>query len=565
MTKAYSYIRMSTLEQLKGDSARRQQKETQEYVAANGLELVDIYHDRGVSAFTGKNAEFGELKRFLEAAESGEIDQGSYLIVESLDRISRSNLMAAMAVLEQIVRCGVNIVTLIDRQIYSQETIAQNPYLMMGAVMTLLRAHEESLTKSVRLKAAWANKRDIARSGTVTRQRIPGWLRYDEHGALEPIPERAAILHEIFTLSTQGHGAYSITKLLNDRAEPTWGRAKFWQESYVKKLLSNRAVLGELQPHRLSRTSSKRERSPDGEPVVGYYPVVIDPVTFDDAQAAAKRRETSGRGRKGSNFSNLFTGMLKCRICDGGIRFIDKGSAPKGGQYLQCSRAVVSKSCEAPAFRYGLVESLLLQVLSGINFEAILNGPEWGRMVKELRTSILADRLEIEQLAEKGKNLASAIAEGGYTEWLLAKNAEIAQEYEVIRESMRQSEIKLSELSADSRLDHIDLITRLKTEDLTAGERVNMRRLVWNELKKVVKQIKLGRTYPTPGDDIDPVYFAGLSINDFKDQNRFIEFQIIYRNNDFGSYDHFTGQIHHSQMNKNLSIFKERAIIRDIV
>jgi DNA invertase Pin-like site-specific DNA recombinase len=58
--------------------------------------LVENYRDLGVSAFRGKNADHGALKAFLDRVESGLIQPGSYLIVESLDRLSRTDITYAL-------------------------------------------------------------------------------------------------------------------------------------------------------------------------------------------------------------------------------------------------------------------------------------------------------------------------------------------------------------------------------------------------------------------------------------------------------------------------------------
>lgn len=78
--KAYSYVRMSTDVQLKGDSLRRQTEESKRYCEENGLELVEDFklQDIGVSAYRGKNVTQGELGRFLSLAENGMIPEGSF-------------------------------------------------------------------------------------------------------------------------------------------------------------------------------------------------------------------------------------------------------------------------------------------------------------------------------------------------------------------------------------------------------------------------------------------------------------------------------------------------------
>ena len=89
--KVYSYTRWSTPEQAKGDSARRQSEAALRWADRHGYILDDSLRisDEGVSAYRGTNALDGGLSRFLEACRRGLIEPGSFLLVESLDRISR--------------------------------------------------------------------------------------------------------------------------------------------------------------------------------------------------------------------------------------------------------------------------------------------------------------------------------------------------------------------------------------------------------------------------------------------------------------------------------------------
>lgn len=123
--KAYSYLRFSTPEQMKGDSYRRQFELAVKYAARKGLELDDTFQfqDLGVSGFRGENLTTGALAYFREAVTAGEISNGSYLLVESLDRISRQQARKAQRALEEIVDLGITVVTLIDEREYSSESL----------------------------------------------------------------------------------------------------------------------------------------------------------------------------------------------------------------------------------------------------------------------------------------------------------------------------------------------------------------------------------------------------------------------------------------------------------
>jgi hypothetical protein len=120
MTIAFSYIRFSSAKQELGDSLRRQQRKAEEYAAKHGLQLdSQSYQDLGISAFRGQNAAQGNLSKFLEAVESGKIARGSFLLVESLDRLSRNDVDVALQMFLRIIGAGITVVTLIDEQSYS--------------------------------------------------------------------------------------------------------------------------------------------------------------------------------------------------------------------------------------------------------------------------------------------------------------------------------------------------------------------------------------------------------------------------------------------------------------
>ena len=105
---AFSYIRMSTDTQLKGHSKQRQLEKSAAYAKVHGLELADELQleDIGVSAFKGDNVKEGALGRFLHAVEKGRVPAGSYLLVESLDRISRQEVLKSLSLFLRIIDFG---------------------------------------------------------------------------------------------------------------------------------------------------------------------------------------------------------------------------------------------------------------------------------------------------------------------------------------------------------------------------------------------------------------------------------------------------------------------------
>jgi len=154
-TRVYSYRRFSSGRQATGHSLERQSASARAWCAENGYILDEdlVISDLGVSAFGGKNASEGALAVFLAAAKAGRIPRGSILLVESLDRLSRSAIHEAIGLLTSIVVSGVRVVSMIDGKEWNDETIKDTMNFMMS-VLLFSRAHEESATKAKRVRAA---------------------------------------------------------------------------------------------------------------------------------------------------------------------------------------------------------------------------------------------------------------------------------------------------------------------------------------------------------------------------------------------------------------------------
>ncbi len=408
--KAYSYIRMSTDNQIKGDSLRRQLEASKKYALENNLEFVNeidgyLLEDIGLSAFDGTNLVTGVLSIFLDHLKNGKIERGSVLIVESLDRLSRAKVTNALKFFMEVVGYGIEIVTLTDNQRYTEQSLNENPSQLFISLGVMLRAYEESETKSIRIKAAWASKRNNAKTKPITSI-APAWLKYSKNESmLLEIPERSDVVRKIFELCAYTCGQNSIVKYLNQHNVPVFGKAKYWHLSYVKKILKNRAVLGEFQPY----TFANGRKIPSGNPIPDYFPRIIDDELFNRAQLAISRRRISGAGRKGRTFTNLFSGLLHCGKCQNTLSIRHRSSKNKNvPKTLICNSVLVGYHCDAPEWSYSAVETSLLTHLNEINFDEILNSNN--DQVKEIDE--LEDlRIQLKQAELARDNLLSLVSQ----------------------------------------------------------------------------------------------------------------------------------------------------------
>lgn len=369
MPKAYSYLRFSTPEQMHGDSSRRQTSMALEYAAKHGLTLDEdlTYKDLGVSAFRGKNAEEGKLAEFLDAVRAGKVESGSYLLVESLDRISRQAAWLAMGTLTSILAHGITLVTLADGKMYSQATMTAQPWDLMFAVMGFIRANDESAHKSRRLKEAWIGKRQKATTTPLTSI-APFWLRLDKAtGQWNVLPERAEVVRRIFRDYLAGHGAQGITVALNKEEVPPFicerrqrrAQAIRWHRSTIRRILENPAVIGTHTPHALEYVDGKRRSKPAQQPIPGYFPAIVDEDTFQRVQALRLNTPSPLRGRNASReVKNLFGGLARCGQCGATMARMSKG---RNYAYLVCQTARYGVGCKYTLVPYHRLEAAFIQ------------------------------------------------------------------------------------------------------------------------------------------------------------------------------------------------------------
>lgn len=450
--QAYSYLRMSTDLQLKGDSRRRQLEASRAYAEANGLELAEgaELEDIGISAFRGANVREGALGRFLEAVNAGLVKPGSFLIVESLDRLSREQVLTAQSLFLRIIQAGIHLVTLVDGRVYQAGKTDLGDLIISLVIMS--RAHEESQTKSHRISAAWKNKRVQAVTKTPMTKWCPAWLTLAvDRGAYVPNPARVEIVRQIFRDTADGLGMYSVTSRLNKAKVPTFGGPNGWHQSYVAKILANRAVLGEFQPH--IRQDGKRIAN--GEPVKDYFPSIVDEDLFYEAQHAKSQRRGSGAGRKGASFTNLFTGMAKCAYCSSPILFENKGSGAKGGTYLVCDGARRQRGCPSLRWRYRDFEASFLAFVDELDVESIVNATSHSERRSNLERELAALKGELSTVSDMMEKTYAVLNQGGPVSFITGKLNELEQRRTELSKGIGVKSVEQHDLlSRESRYQH---------------------------------------------------------------------------------------------------------------
>jgi len=407
---AYSYVRMSTQQQLKGDSLRRQLERSREYAAANNLRLDDTLHDIGVSAFTGANVRSGALGRFLELVNSGQIKRGSYLLVESLDRLSRLQVRNALGPFIDLINAGITIVTLTDNQVYSETTVDENWTQLMMSLAIMSRAHEESQIKSDRLQQAAEGRRKRALAGeTRFSHHMFRWL-----DQIEIAPDKyeyrlnkhADTVRQIFEWADAGLGQVVITRRLNEARTPTFTGKGEWQQPTIGLIVKNEAVIGTYQP--THRVNGKPQ--PYGEALRDYLPAVISEELFWRVQKNKRARPSAGR--KGSILTNIIGPLGTCAHCQGNMRIKTGGSPSNQHKYIRCDSNYRGGTCQGPTgqFRYDKVEEAILDHVTEFHTFSSFARKSTSSSKQQLRDSIASHETTLASLEKQRKNLMSVAA-----------------------------------------------------------------------------------------------------------------------------------------------------------
>lgn len=420
----YSYNRWSSDAQSKGDSERRQQENAERWCASKGLKMADeAFTDRGVSAWKGGNQK-RELGRLLNVVKPGDT-----LLVEDVDRLSRQGWKPASDFLEKLLSKGCRVVTLQNGAEITEETFRTNPGVFLPLIMQAHLAGAENDKKSVRLKASWATRIAAVKTGKALNQNLPGWLKWNKESKLITVNnERVATVRRMFKLYLEGRGLVDVSRQLNaegavrvSRKAKLGGAAIARQHgtSYLHRVLTNRAVLGECQ----------------GQP--GLWPAIVSEKDFYAVAARLKAGQRQTVSTK-SAADNLFVGITCCAKCGGPLHRHSQKANGTTYHYLVCGDSLRGYAkCGLSSVKYADLEKSFLSLLSEADLVSKLMGdkPEASN-VDALRGKLIA----CEQQAEKLLRLIEG--EDAPPKRLLERLKEIEAEETTLREQVQTEDAK---------------------------------------------------------------------------------------------------------------------------
>ena len=244
------------------------------------------------------------------------------------------------------------------------------------------------------------------------------------------------------------------------------------------------------------------KRRPDGDPIKGYFPAIIDDHLFYRAQAGRADRRVSGQGRKGEYVSNLFSRLAKCEYCKSSMAFENKGTGPKGGRFLICDRKKRGLNCSSIRWRYDDFEASFLAFVQELDLHGLVQDNDQATKRDQLTEEIEILRGQIAETNEfRERTYQLYLLDLGNKEYVADKLKQYANRLTELETAIKGKEKDLlaqaSELSGfyTSKDQIKSLISRLQQEK--GQEIYKIRAQIASSIRNLVAGIRVapsGRT-----------------------------------------------------------------------
>ena len=435
------------------------------------------------------------------------------VLVDDSSRVAR-DLADAVRFMQQLKFLGVRVV-FISQGIDSDSEQAEVLTAVHGIVDSL---YLKELGKKVRRGLAGQIDRGFA-TGSITygyRTRAvedPSGRTINGSPALlgkrvEVIEAEARVVVQVFEWYAEGLGTSTIVERLNAQRVPG-PRGKSWKRGVLKHILKNERYVGRLiwGQCRFERRPGSRYKVAHAVPRSEWRILdrpelrIVSPELWERVQA--RREEMRGilpkagrtlmRGRNAAMFSkNLFSGFMRCAICDGAVTAVNAGhGSPRYGCGRSwrngpsaCSNRLTIRAKVADALLLDELKRELLQPAT-VKYAADAVAAALNRLIDDRPARQEATRALREDVAQRLQRLVAAI-ESGVSAATIAtaineRQAELARldaELDALKEPLQQRLAVIPAWVAQQLQDTASVLSdtpeRTKTEFRRLALRVTM-------------------------------------------------------------------------------------------
>lgn len=311
-----AYLRKSRadmeLEKLKKfDTLKQHEKFLKDRAKQLGIKIRHIYRE----VVSGESIqERPEIQKFLKDIETGTVD--GILVVE-VERLTRGDSKDQGTISQAFKYSNTLIITL--NKIYDPNSDDDEEYFEFGLFMS--RREYKAINRRMqrqRLANVLAGKY-CASEPPFGYKKVR--IKYDKGYTLEPIPEEAEVVKEMFQKRADGMGFDIICNWLNtlDFKPRT---SDVWTPSTIKGMLSNPVYLGKIRWNSNKQHKSlvngqivkKRTRGTKDEIILveGLHPAIIEENLFNIVQGIQPKQVST---KHGTELQNPLATLIRCADC----------------------------------------------------------------------------------------------------------------------------------------------------------------------------------------------------------------------------------------------------------
>ena len=415
ITRAYGYVRVSTAEQAEHQTSLRQQEaDIKAYCDKNGIELLKVFIEPGVSGSDWKRPRFKEMM-LLATGEDHPVD---CIVACDMARLAR-DVEFTVVTQGQLQRAGVQC-------LFVYQTFENSHFGLLHKLMTSWQDQDAIVKASMNTRRGL---RGTAQEGFWPGGRVP--LGYEsrtvevrskkEKKKLFINVSEAALVRMIFELAESGlngvpMGGRAIAEHLNSHGYTR--RGKPFYNATIAGILSRPHYLGRFVGNKVDEFGKPL---PEDEWIWVECPQIIEQAQFDKVAALRETRAPRNTPPRVVNGPTLLIGLAHCGMpnCGAGMTI----RTGKGGRYryYSCHSKVNrgASSCSCPSVRAEKLDDLVMREVAQKIFahdtlepllKRVLDTSDEARQRKERELKQCEERLA--EVRQRLSNLYDAIEEG---------------------------------------------------------------------------------------------------------------------------------------------------------
>lgn len=479
-----AYCRVSTDEKDQLNSLQTQKEFFETYAEKNGMNLIHIYSDQGISGTKTKNR-----TAFNQMMRDAEMKIFHAVLIKDVSRLAR-NTLDFLEAYRKLQSLGINVQFLN----YQMHNIGGSEFML---TLLAAMAQEESHNTSQRIKFS---KKFNAEKGRVPNLTF-GYDKIEgDYFHLNMNEKEAETVRFIFKKYTEdGYGTLKIAQTLNSMGITTKRGCK-WSQNAVARILSNPIYIGKIvngKQEIVNFPDSKRMNKDEKDFIIvpNASLKIIDESTFQKAQILLEERSTAFQTNK-TRHSNqhLFSTLIRCAECGWSFRRIKRTYQNTYIKWVCSARnGHGADSCENAV---SIDEDILIEELQKY-FSSLLSNKE--KYIEKAKEEFLQSKEGNSEKKSKKESLEKNLAQVNKRKEILLslclsgtisvedfqKNmAEIKAEFSRLEYELKTLAIapnqKSFEKALDSVFQNIENITDIRT-------------LSNAQLKKIIREIKVDK------------------------------------------------------------------------